>query len=248
MVSPQQIPMGHRAELSFCCWISQPMGGHVRDDQHLRDVHQRSGIVFFFALWVLEKDRTRHQQNVATWIIDCCSAVGGLAVSFNCWDCVFRQCWSYDIFFTRFSAIKQFSWQFKNFFHKINAPLYRCTLLYMCWYTYTHTHVQADEFTHVYASIPYSSSDKGDFLPHTFKTCLVLNEYPTILLSQTVLVCEEVFSNISVEKPGYPVKSCFSENFMYMCVCVHHFQPPRACPRFSFWTLNKLGWLPELRL
>lgn len=124
----------------------------------------------FYILGVLEKGRTRHQQNVAPWIIDCCSAVGGLAVSFNCWDCIFRQRWSYDIFLTRFSAIKQFSWHFKKFFHKINTPLHRYTLLYTCWYIYTHMHT--DQFTHIHASIFTTVLTKEIFFHITLKLFL----------------------------------------------------------------------------
>lgn len=141
---------------------------------------------------------TRHQQNVATWIIDCRSAVGGLAISFNCWYCIFGQCWSYDKFFACFSAIKQFSWQFEKFFHKINTPLYRYTYARTCIDMHIRTHAHTHKLAHAqrHACISYSGSGRGDFLPHNYEALLVLTEYPRILLLQTVLVCEEVFSNI----------------------------------------------------
>lgn len=142
---------------------------------------------------------TRHQQNVAAWIIDCCSAVGRLAISFNCWYSVFRQCWSYDNVFAYFSAIKQSSWQFKKFFRGISTPLYRhthtCTGIDMHVHVCAHTQAHTRTTTCVFV-LQQGSSDKRDFLPYNFKAFLVLTEYSKILLLQTVLVCEKVFPDI----------------------------------------------------
>lgn len=83
-------------------------------------------------------------------------------------------------------------------FHKINTPLYRYTCACTCIDMHVDTYACTHKLTHAqrHACISYSSSDKEDFLPHNFKAFLVLTEYPTILLLQRVLVCEEVFSNI----------------------------------------------------
>lgn len=94
-----------------------------------------SEMIFFYVMSIGE-GCTRHQQNVASRVIDCCSAVGGFPISFNCWYWIFRHCWSYDNFFL--PSFLQLSNLADSFFNKtlnctdIHRPLYVSVCIQTC--------------------------------------------------------------------------------------------------------------------
>lgn len=126
-------------------------------------------------------------------------------------------------FWPTFLQLSNLADSFKRFYHKINAPLYR--YMHACACIDGHVDTQ---LAHTQRCACNSCSDKGDFLPSHFKAFLVLTEYPRILLSQPVLVHEEVFPNIDLKSPNTQCKAV-----QCVHVCAHRFKPQLPCPSFS---------------